>query len=117
MMRDVCIYSCHKMPWLPDSFCFVGSPQTPRDCSRVPARVSAEYLERCGPKEGRQKSIFMLRDVIVRLFMYPEDSDVPFSGAAASGPGATVEFKKRPFGILRYQPGAAALDPACPHIF
>lgn len=49
----------------------------------MPARVSAEYLERCGPK----------------------DSDVPFSGAAASGPGATVEFKKRPFGILRYQPG------------
>ncbi|CAE7197013.1 mkkA, partial [Symbiodinium sp. CCMP2456] len=71
------------MPWLPDSFCFVGSPQTPRDCSRVPARVSAEYLERCGPK----------------------DSDVPFNGGAASGPGATVEFKKRPFGILRYQPG------------
>ena len=53
--------SCHKMPWLPDSFCFVGSPQTPRDCSRVPARVSAEYLERCGPKEGHQKLIFMLR--------------------------------------------------------
>eukprot|EP00439_Symbiodinium_sp_Y106_P026657 s1596_g3.t1 len=49
------------------SFCFVGSPQTPRDCSR--------------------------------------DSDVPFNAGAASGAGATVEFKKRPFGILRYQPG------------
>mmetsp|Transcript_37300 Transcript_37300/g.69641 ORF Transcript_37300/g.69641 Transcript_37300/m.69641 type:complete len:203 (+) Transcript_37300:42-650(+) len=65
------------------SFCFVGVAQTPRDCSRVPARVSAEYLERCGPK----------------------DSDVPFDAMQASGPGASVEFKKRPFGILRYQPG------------
>ena len=31
---------------------------------------------------------------------------MPFNAGAASGPGATVEFKKRPFGILRYQPGA-----------
>ncbi|CAE7383202.1 unnamed protein product [Symbiodinium natans] len=62
---------------------FVGSFSGSRACSRVPARVSAEYLERCGPK----------------------DSDVPFGSASATGPGATVEFKKRPFGILRYQPG------------
>ncbi|CAJ1437174.1 unnamed protein product [Effrenium voratum] len=62
---------------------FVGTPSTPRDLSRVPARVSAEYLERLGPK----------------------DSDVPFDGTSATGPGAAVEFKKRPFGILRYQPG------------
>merc|ERR1712061_722353 len=47
------------------------------------ARVSAEYLERCGPK----------------------DADVPFSSAAATGPAHDVEYKKRPFGILRYQPG------------
>ncbi|CAJ1460488.1 unnamed protein product, partial [Effrenium voratum] len=65
------------------SFAFVGTPSTPRDLSRVPARVSAEYLERLGPK----------------------DSDVPFDGTSATGPGAAVEFKKRPFGILRYQPG------------
>ena len=111
--------SCHKMPWLPDSFCFVGSPQTPRACSRVPARVSAEYLERCGPKEGHQKFDFHAEGMldVVRMLMYPEDSDVPFNAGAASGAGATVEFKKRPFGILRYQPGAAALDPACPHMF
>ena len=51
------------------------------------------------------------------MLMYPEDSDVPFNAGAASGAGATVEFKKRPFGILRHQPGAAALDPACPHMF
>mmetsp|Transcript_132505 Transcript_132505/g.369419 ORF Transcript_132505/g.369419 Transcript_132505/m.369419 type:complete len:210 (-) Transcript_132505:80-709(-) len=49
----------------------------------LPARVSAEYLERCGPK----------------------DADVPFSSSAATGPTHDVEFKKRPFGILRYQPG------------
>ena len=34
------------------SFAFVGTPSTPRDLSRVPARVSAEYLERLGPKAG-----------------------------------------------------------------
>ena len=34
-----------------------------------------------------------------------QDSDVPFNAAQASGPGAAVDFKKRPFGILRYQPG------------
>jgi hypothetical protein len=63
---------------------FVGSlrPATCRG-DLVPARVSAEYLERCGPK----------------------DSDVPFDSSAATGPGADVTFKKRPFGILRYQPG------------
>merc|ERR1712186_145344 len=32
-------------------------------------------------------------------------SDVPFQGMAATGPEVAVEFKKRPFGILRYQPG------------
>merc|ERR1712203_486311 len=51
--------------------------------ARLVARVSAEYLERCGPK----------------------DADVPFSSAAATGPAHDVEYKKRPFGILRYQPG------------
>merc|ERR1712060_272997 len=49
----------------------------------IVARVSASYLERQGPK----------------------DSDVPFAATAATGPETTVEFKKRPFGILRYQPG------------
>merc|ERR1712232_1513965 len=34
-----------------------------------------------------------------------KDADVPFSAAAATGPEHPVEFKKRPFGILRYQPG------------
>merc|ERR1711941_266265 len=29
----------------------------------------------------------------------------PFSSAAATGPTHDVEYKKRPFGILRYQPG------------
>jgi len=63
---------------------FVGSHgSSARRDSRVPARVSAEYLERQGPK----------------------DSDVPFDGSAATGPGTDVTFKKRPFGILRYQPG------------
>ena len=65
------------------SLAFVGTPQAAPVVSRVPARVSAEYLERLGPK----------------------DSDVPFDPSAATGPGASVEFKKRPFGILRYQPG------------
>jgi len=65
------------------SLAFVGTPQAAPRVSRVPARVSAEYLERLGPK----------------------DSDVPFDPSAATGPGASVEFKKRPFGILRYQPG------------
>eukprot|EP00448_Togula_jolla_P000730 CAMPEP_0170601926 /NCGR_PEP_ID=MMETSP0224-20130122/18121_1 /TAXON_ID=285029 /ORGANISM="Togula jolla, Strain CCCM 725" /LENGTH=102 /DNA_ID=CAMNT_0010926737 /DNA_START=99 /DNA_END=405 /DNA_ORIENTATION=- len=55
----------------------------------LPARVtpgvavSAEYLERLGPK----------------------DSDVPFQSAGATGASVDVTFKKRPFGILRYQPG------------
>ena len=65
------------------SVAFVGAPQGAPRVSRVPARVSAEYLERLGPK----------------------DSDVPFDAGQATGPGASVEFKKRPFGILRYQPG------------
>ncbi|CAK0820925.1 unnamed protein product [Prorocentrum cordatum] len=63
---------------------FVGSPAP--GCQRggcVAARVSAEYLERCGPK----------------------DADVAFDASAATGPGPAVTYKKRPFGILRYQPG------------
>ena len=51
--------------------------------ARLVARVSAKYLERCGPK----------------------DADVPFSAAAATGPEHPVDFKRRPFGILRYQSG------------
>ena len=61
---------------------FVGPVPAERSALTV-ARVSADYLERQGPK----------------------DSDSPFDGSAATGPGAEVEFKKRPFGILRYQPG------------
>ncbi|CAK0863716.1 unnamed protein product, partial [Prorocentrum cordatum] len=63
---------------------FVGSPVP--GCQRggrVIVRVSAEYLERCGPK----------------------DADIAFEVSAAIGPGPTVTYKKRPFGILRYQPG------------
>ena len=41
-----------------------------------------------------------------------QDSDVPFDGTSATGPGAAVEFKKRPFGILRYQPGEIRPDGA-----
>ncbi|CAK0788973.1 unnamed protein product [Prorocentrum cordatum] len=63
---------------------FVGSPAPScQHGERVAARVSAEYLERCGPK----------------------DADVAFDASAATGPGPTVTYKKRPFGILRYQPG------------
>jgi len=52
--------------------------------SKVVVRTSAGYLERMSPKE----------------------SDVPFDASAASGDVTEVEFKKRPFGILRYQPGS-----------
>merc|ERR1719221_1211248 len=64
---------------------FIGGAARPSGerGSRLVARVSAEYLERSGPK----------------------DADVPFAASAASGPAHDVEFKKRPFGILRYQPG------------
>ena len=62
---------------------FVNS-RGPQRLPRVPARVSAEYLERLGPK----------------------DADVAFDASAATGGGAEVVFKKRPFGILRYQPGS-----------
>merc|ERR1712187_106886 len=34
-----------------------------------------------------------------------KDSDVPFTASAATGATHDVEYKKRPFGILRYQPG------------
>merc|ERR1712050_41238 len=64
------------------SFVSPSAPACERG-ARLVARVSAEYLERCGPK----------------------DSDVPFAASAATGPAHDVEFKKRPFGILRYQPG------------
>eukprot|EP00971_Amphidinium_carterae_P016648 328656-Amphidinium_carterae.1 len=69
------------------SLLFVGSPstQTQRG-SKVAARVAAGYLERLGPK----------------------DTDEPFTAASAQ-PGAEVEFKKRPFGILRYQPGQGGM--------
>eukprot|EP00933_Yihiella_yeosuensis_P033761 TRINITY_DN2739_c0_g1_i3.p1 TRINITY_DN2739_c0_g1~~TRINITY_DN2739_c0_g1_i3.p1 ORF type:complete len:202 (-),score=52.10 TRINITY_DN2739_c0_g1_i3:366-971(-) len=69
--------------YLSSSLGFVGSPAAKVRCKRVPARVSAEYLERCTPK----------------------DSDVAFDSSAATGPGVSVTYKKRPFGILRYQPG------------
>jgi len=61
---------------------FVG-PQKLDSGSLIPRRVGVEYLNRQGPR----------------------DADVPFSSAAASGPGGDVTFKKRPFGILRYTPG------------
>eukprot|EP00403_Amphidinium_massartii_P029595 CAMPEP_0178404984 /NCGR_PEP_ID=MMETSP0689_2-20121128/18168_1 /TAXON_ID=160604 /ORGANISM="Amphidinium massartii, Strain CS-259" /LENGTH=86 /DNA_ID=CAMNT_0020025991 /DNA_START=84 /DNA_END=340 /DNA_ORIENTATION=+ len=65
------------------SWLFVNTfPAATQRGSRVAARVSAGYLERLGPK----------------------DTDTPFNAAAAA-PGMDVEFKKRPFGILRYQPG------------
>mmetsp|Transcript_46356 Transcript_46356/g.103889 ORF Transcript_46356/g.103889 Transcript_46356/m.103889 type:complete len:201 (+) Transcript_46356:82-684(+) len=69
------------------SWLFVGSPatQTQRG-SRVAAHVAAGYLERLGPK----------------------DTDEAFTAASAQ-PGAEVEFKKRPFGILRYQPGQGGM--------
>merc|ERR1719198_313685 len=62
---------------------FVGTQVPAERGVRTVARVSAEYLERQGPK----------------------DSDVPFAPGSATGPEHPVEFKKRPFGILRYQPG------------
>jgi len=49
--------------------------------SRVAARVSAGYLERHGPR----------------------DADVPFNSLGATH---NAQFQNRPFGILRYQPGA-----------
>jgi len=61
---------------------FVGSPK-PDSGSLIPARVGVEYLNRQGPR----------------------DADVPYTSSAATGPGADVTFKKRPFGILRYTPG------------
>jgi len=60
---------------------FVGSAATSA-APRVAMRVSAEYLERNGAK----------------------DIDVPFT-PTPGGPTYEVVFKKRPFGILRYQPG------------
>jgi len=51
--------------------------------SLIAARVGVDYQARQGPR----------------------DADVPFTSSAATGPGADVTFKKRPFGILRYTPG------------
>merc|ERR1719175_51525 len=64
---------------------FIGGRQAPQRFrgEGVVARVSAGYLERLGPK----------------------DTDAPFIATAATGPEMNVEFKKRLFGILRYQPG------------
>mmetsp|Transcript_7360 Transcript_7360/g.18323 ORF Transcript_7360/g.18323 Transcript_7360/m.18323 type:complete len:203 (+) Transcript_7360:97-705(+) len=67
---------------LQSSLTFVGSAGPHARGCRTVARVSAEYLERLGPK----------------------DADVPFT-AAPGGADHPVTFKKRPFGILRYQPG------------
>merc|ERR1711972_1173317 len=39
----------------------------------------------------------------------PRDADVPYTTAEATGAELQAEFKKRPFGILRYQPGADGL--------
>eukprot|EP00403_Amphidinium_massartii_P042285 CAMPEP_0178435164 /NCGR_PEP_ID=MMETSP0689_2-20121128/33790_1 /TAXON_ID=160604 /ORGANISM="Amphidinium massartii, Strain CS-259" /LENGTH=201 /DNA_ID=CAMNT_0020057235 /DNA_START=97 /DNA_END=702 /DNA_ORIENTATION=- len=70
--------ACNVGSWL-----FVNSsPAAAQRGSKVAARVSAGYLDRLGPK----------------------DTDLPFMASAAA-PGMDVEFKKRPFGILRYQPG------------
>merc|ERR1719152_297405 len=79
------LFLCCALAKLSTVLSFTGNPVS--KCirqSRVPAQVSAEYLERCGPK----------------------DADVPFSASAATGATHDVQFKKRPFGILRYQPGA-----------
>ena len=62
-----------------------GGAPSPR--TRTIARVSAGYLDRQGPK----------------------DADVPFSASQVGGVAQEVEFKKRPFGILRYQPGQGNL--------
>jgi len=61
---------------------FVGT-QAQHRAPEVFARTSAGYLERQGPK----------------------DADVPFKASDATGAEVPIEFKKRPFGILRYQPG------------
>eukprot|EP00930_Biecheleria_cincta_P096814 TRINITY_DN885_c0_g1_i1.p1 TRINITY_DN885_c0_g1~~TRINITY_DN885_c0_g1_i1.p1 ORF type:complete len:201 (-),score=48.60 TRINITY_DN885_c0_g1_i1:221-823(-) len=52
--------------------------------SLIVSRVGVDYQQRQGPR----------------------DADVPYTSSAATGPGAEVVFKKRPFGILRYTPGA-----------
>lgn len=70
--------------WVLSSVSFVGAPALGQERgSRVAAHVSAGYLERLGPK----------------------DSDIAFKASAATGATVDVEYKKRPFGILRYQPG------------
>jgi len=63
---------------------FVGNPAPLAARSgHVARQVGADYLERYGPK----------------------DLDKAFDAAAATGATHDVVFKKRPFGILRYQPG------------
>ena len=63
---------------------FVGPSSPKARGGRVVARVGAGYLERNGPR----------------------DADTPWSSAQATGPAGQSVFKKRPFGVLRYQPGS-----------
>ena len=79
----VCLVGSAAVCLLNGALGFVGVPAARVERTRVVAHVSAGYLDRNGPK----------------------DSDVAFDAAAATGASADVEFKKRPFGILRYQPG------------
>jgi len=72
--------------WMSSSVGFAGMPLQRRH-SCVAAHLSAGYSERCGPR----------------------DADVPFKAAAATGDEVSVEFKKREFGILRYQPGEGGI--------
>ena len=46
-----------------------------------------------------------LQDALHLDLLSLKDTDLPFDPNAAAGPEMEVEFKKRPFGILRYQPG------------
>ncbi|CAE7424082.1 unnamed protein product [Symbiodinium pilosum] len=64
---------------------FVGSSPQLRGGSSVTRRVGVDYLLRNGPK----------------------DADPPLMDVtSASGATHEIEFKKKPFGILRYAPGA-----------
>jgi len=68
---------------LSGSIGFVGTPANTRSTeSKVVRRVSAEYLNRQGPR----------------------DADVPYTATAATAGNHEVVYKKRPFGVLRYSP-------------
>jgi len=68
---------------LSGSIGFVGSPAATRGSqSKVIRHVSAEYLNRQGPR----------------------DADVPYTAAEGTGETHEVTYKKRPFGVLRYSP-------------